>query len=114
MNVADSNARFINLAAPLFRDTHTVIDHLNRELAVVAAGPHRDNAAFHFRCDPVPDSILHQRLQNHAGHEHIQGSRFNFFADLQLVPSEAHHLDIQIVIDEIQFLLERHKMELRL
>src|SRR5439155_7128300 len=35
MNVDDSNARLINLAAPMFLDTHNVIDHLNCQLPLV-------------------------------------------------------------------------------
>ncbi len=62
----------------------------------------------------MTQSILHQRLQNHAGHDHIERFRVDLFQDLQLVTAEANHFNPQVVVDEIQFRLKRRKVYLRL
>src|ERR1700756_4087705 len=55
------------------------------------------------------DRILYQRLEQHAGYHDIERSRIEFFDDAQFVASESHNFDIEIVIDEFEFVPQRHK-----
>jgi len=55
------------------------------------------------------DTVLHQRLQQHARHGQLQRARINFLDYAQLVRAETHHLDTQIILGEAQFLAKRDK-----
>ena len=50
----------------------------------------------------MPDAVLHQRLQKHAGHQKVRGLRIDLFHKTQLVP-EADHFDCHVIINEQQF-----------
>ena len=62
----------------------------------------------------MTNGVFDQRLENHAGNDHIQSFRINLLADPELVPPEAHDFNIEVVVDEVKLLLERDKMHLRL
>ena len=55
------------------------------------------------------DGILHQRLQQHAGDDHIERRRIEFLHHPQLVAPEAHDFNVQIVVDELELLAQRRK-----
>src|ERR1035441_1181495 len=52
------------------------------------------------------DRILHQRLQDHTGHEKVERGRFEFLDHLQLVTPKARHFDIEIIIQKLQLLAQ--------
>src|ERR1039458_8964094 len=52
------------------------------------------------------DRILHQRLQDHAGHKKVERGRLEFLDHLQLVTPKARHFDIEIIIEELQLLAQ--------
>ncbi len=55
------------------------------------------------------DRVLHQRLQQHAGHHHVERCRIEFLHHPQFVRPEAHHLNVEIVVDEFHFFAQRHE-----
>ena len=54
------------------------------------------------------DAVLDQRLQQHSRHHDIQRVLCNLLHDLQLI-TETHHLDIQVVVGELQLLPQRQE-----
>ena len=58
---------------------------------------------------PVLDGVLHQRLKQHGRNHHFEGLWIQLLDDSQLVAAEAHHFDIEIVVDEFHFLAQRNK-----
>ena len=50
------------------------------------------------------DGILHNRLQHHAGNNHVQSLWIEIFDDPQLLCAESRDFDIEIVVDELHFL----------
>ena len=105
-HVADADARFIDFGTPFVGNSHAVVDDLDHEPPFVTRDAQDDGAAFHLGRDAVPDGVLDQRLQDHAGNEHVQGLRIDLLADLQLVTPEPDHFDVEVVIDKIEFLLQ--------
>ena len=65
-----------------------------------------DGAPFHLAAQAVLDAVFHQRLQHHAGHQHIQRVRGDVRFEAQLV-AEADHLDGEVVLDEAQLVAQR-------
>jgi len=51
-----------------------------------AARAYADGAALHLVADPVLDGILHQRLEQHAGHQHIERIFGHIFSKRSLSP----------------------------
>ena len=49
-------------------------------------------------------AIFHNRLQQHAGHERFHRRIVNVLHDFQVFAAEAGHFDVQIVVNELQFL----------
>ena len=54
------------------------------------------------------DRVLHERLQDHAGHDGIERVRADLLVDLQLRP-EADVLDVEIFVDRFQLFAQRDK-----
>src|SRR3984893_14491783 len=72
-------------------------------------GAQLDSPAFQLRRQPVLQAIFDNGLQQHARNERLQGLVVNRFDKLQVVAPEARHLNVQVVIDEIQFFFQLHK-----
>ena len=66
-------------------------------------------SAFEARREPVLDGIFDDRLQQHAGNESFERLLVDFLEDLQLVAAEANHFDVEIVVDELELLAQRHE-----
>src|ERR1700674_1035816 len=49
------------------------------------------------------DRIFNERLQQHAGNHHVEGSGIEFLDHSQLVPPKPYHFNVEIVIDEFEF-----------
>ena len=47
--------------------------------------------------------------KQHAGHEGLQRVLVHVLEDLQIIAAEAGHFDIQIIVDKVELLLQRHE-----
>ena len=54
-------------------------------------------------------AVFHHGLKQHAGHKRLERLVVNLFNDFQIVFAEPRDLNVQVVIDELQFFLQRHK-----
>ena len=54
------------------------------------------------------NAVFDQRLQEHSWYHDVQGIFFDLLHDLQLV-AKSHHLDVQVVVGELEFLTEREE-----
>ncbi len=52
------------------------------------------------------DGVLHQRLQHHGGHHHVESDGIEVFHHAQFVAPEAHHFDIEIIVDELHLIAQ--------
>ena len=86
-----------------------IVLYFNDEGLRTPAAAEIDASAFDLGRQPVLDRIFHQRLEQHGGHQHLQRFRLEFLDDAKLVAAEAHDFDIEIVVDELDFLAQRHK-----
>src|SRR5262249_47551763 len=68
-----------------------------------------DATAVNLRRESVFDRILNQRLQQHAGNHDVERCRIKLFYDTELVAAEANNFDVEIVVDEIDFVLQRNE-----
>ena len=78
----------------------------------VAVLPHAaddDAAAAHLPRKPVLDRVLDERLQDHAGHDDVEGVGADLLLDLELRP-EADDLDVEILVDRLELLAQRHEV----
>ena len=96
---ADARAR--RTAGSRNRHADAVVFHLDDDLACGRPAAKEDAAALYFVGQSVLDGVLHQRLQDHAGNQVVERGGVEFLEDLQLLAPEAHHLDIQVVIEEL-------------
>ena len=64
-------------------------------------------AAFESRREAVLDGIFDNGLQQHAGDKGIQRVFVDFLENLQFVGAEAGHFDIQVIVDEVEFVAQR-------
>ena len=55
------------------------------------------------------DGVLHDRLQQHAGHKGLERALVHVLEDLQIVAAEASHFDVQIIVDKTELFVERHE-----
>src|SRR3984957_3400476 len=86
-----------------------VILDFNNQLRFRDPAPQVNAAAFDLGCQPVFDGIFHQRLQQHAGDYDIERGSGEFLAHSQLVAPEAHNFDIEVVVDEFDFVPQGRK-----
>ena len=68
-----------------------------------------DLAALDLRRQPMLEAVLHDRLQQHAGNEDLQGLGADLLHDIEVVAAKARHFDVQIIVNEREFLAERHE-----
>ena len=57
----------------------------------------------------VLDRVLDERLQQHARDHDVEGVGVDRFLDLQL-GAEAHRLDVQVLVDRLELLPQRHEV----
>jgi len=57
----------------------------------------------------VLDAVLDQRLKQHARNHGFQRRRIEIFDNLELVAPKAHHFNVQIIVDELDFLAQGDK-----
>ncbi len=84
-----------------------VVFHFNHHLRTGDAAAQKNAAAFHLRRQAMLDGIFHQRLQQHAGNHHVERGGIEIPHNIQLVPPETQHFNIEIVIDELKLFPQR-------
>src|SRR4029077_15478126 len=89
--------------------THAVVFDFDNQLGVRHPAAHVNAAAFDSRRKTVLDGIFDQRLQQHAGDHDVQGMRIEFFDYAQFVTAKADDFDVEVIVDELQFLVQRDK-----
>ena len=75
-----------------------VVDDLDHGVAPGASARDGDAAAADLARDAVLDGVLHQGLQQHAGHELVEGLRGDALLDDQRL-AEADGLDVEVLVD---------------
>ena len=68
-----------------------------------------NRSAFDLGTDAVTDSVLDERLQDHrlgTTTSSVSGS-ISFLIFGSFIAAKAHHFDIQVVVNKLNFLLER-------
>jgi hypothetical protein len=95
------------------RQADAIIFHRQKEFAVLAACAYSHHSRLFARLNSVPDGILNQRLQHECGHHAIQRPRLDFLFDTQFV-AESGLLNLDVALDEIQFLAEGEFLPVRL
>src|SRR5258707_396578 len=108
-HVAQPDSLNVHVGHLLFRDAHTIAFNLNSQPTVAASRSQFDFSPAQLRRQPVLQAILHHGLEQHARHKRFQGGIVNLLHDVQIVFSESRHLDVQVIVDELQLLAQRHK-----
>src|ERR1700683_1082255 len=65
-----------------------------------------DGATFNFAAQTVLYAIFNQRLQQHAGNQHIQTLGVHLFFKAQLL-AETSYFDRKVIFDEVQLVAQR-------
>ena len=66
-------------------------------------------AAFQLGRESVLDGIFHQGLEQHAGHHNVERLRIEILDHLQFVAAKANDFNVEIVVNEINFVAKRTK-----
>ena len=91
------------------RHADAIIFHLDNQAVAGVAAADMDAASVHLRREAMLDGVLHQRLQDHAGHEKVERGWLQFLYHFQLVTAEARDLDVEIIVEEFELLAQRHE-----
>ena len=108
-HIAQPNPFHIHVRKLFFRNPYAVVFNLDAQAAIAADGAQFDFSAADFRRKPVLQAIFDNRLEQHAGHERFQRGFVDLFHNFQVFAAEAGHFDVQVVVDELQFLAKRYK-----
>ena len=81
--------------------------HSQQKAIVITRGAHGDLSAAAVRGNAVADCILHNRLQKELWNGCIENLRRRFHAEAQAA-AEAHLLNGQVALKELEFLAERN------
>src|SRR6266404_1042156 len=97
------------MAHALFRYSDAVIFNHDYEARLPRFGSDREFAAAEFGRQSVLQRIFNNGLQEHAWNERVERVFVNLFVNLKIVASESRNLDVEIIVDEVEFLLQRHE-----
>src|SRR5215831_4726440 len=114
MDIANTDSRFVDLSLPALGYSDTIVDDFESKFSSRSPRSQGNGAPSDLGTNAVPYGVLDQRLKNHAGDGHLQGVRVDLLVDPELIGPETQDFDVQIVVDEIDFLLQGHKMNLAL
>src|ERR1700739_4947511 len=89
--------------------TDTVVLNFDDQARVCKAAAKINAAPLHLGGKTMLDGIFNQRLQQHAGNDHIERSRIDILDHAQLVGAKADHFDVEIIVDELEFVPVRCK-----
>src|SRR5262249_7903768 len=99
-SAADTTSRLDDLGSP---HTYAIVLDLDDQLRLGHSTSQKNTASFNLGRQPMFDRVLHQGLKKHTRHHDIQRRRLDFSHNFQLVSPESHHLNIEIVVDKLQF-----------
>src|SRR5208283_2352229 len=108
-HIAQADAFDIDMGHLFFGNADTVVLDFDVQAPIAVGGAQMDLAALQPGCQPVLEAVLHDRLQQHAGNEDLQGLGADLLHDIEVVAAKARHFDVQIIVNEGKFLAERHK-----
>src|SRR5712664_3135165 len=108
-HVAQSDAFDIHVRHLLFGNAHAVVFNFNMQPAVTRCRSQLNFSAAELGRKTVFQTILHNRLEEHAGDKGLEGLFAELLDDFEIVAAEAGHFDVQIIVDELQFFAERHE-----
>src|SRR5690242_8860451 len=83
-----------------------IIFNLYRQQPVMKPAAQVNGSAVDLRGESVLDGVLDQRLQEHAGDDGIERRFVEILDHAQLVAPEAHNLDVEVVVDELELLAQ--------
>src|SRR6266403_5783480 len=106
-HVAQSDAFDVHMRHFLFGDTHAVVFNFDVQPAVMRGGPQLNFSAAELGRKTVLQTILHNWLEEHAGDKGLEGLFAELLDDFEIVSAKAGHLDVQVIVDELQFFAER-------
>src|SRR6185312_937404 len=86
-----------------------ILNFKNQAMLRLQAAAQGDLSPVNLRRESVFDGVLHQRLQHHAGDNHLQAERIEVFYNPQLFGAEASDFDVKIIVDELHFLPQHYK-----
>src|SRR5258706_4178202 len=107
--IAKPNSLDIYVRHFLLRNAYAIVFNLNPQTSVAIRGAQLDSAPIDFRRQPVLQTILHDRLQQHAWDERLQRLFIDLFHNFQVVAPKPRHFDVQVIVDELQLFAQRHK-----
>src|SRR6185437_11916080 len=85
----------------------TIVLDFQFDLSGEAAGAKSDGAAGELGGEAMADGVLDNRLQQHAGHEDVEGVGINALFNAEFFRSEAHDLDVEVVVHEGELFAQR-------
>src|SRR4051794_3397936 len=92
------------IASVIGGHSHTVVLDVDAQAMLRLQPASEKNASpLNLRSESVFDRVLHDRLQHHAGHNHVERLRIEVLDHSQLVGAKSCYLDVEIVVDEIYF-----------
>src|SRR5579863_4684394 len=109
VNIADADPAAVNFLQALARHSHAVIIDFDSQPPIPPVRSKTYRAALEARRQSMLDGIFNNGLKQHAGDENVHRILVNFLEDLQVIASEPNHLDVQIVVDELDLIPQRHK-----
>src|SRR5208283_3235870 len=68
-----------------------------------------DASRIHLGRKAVLYGVLHQRLQDHAGHKVLERGGLEFLHHRQLVAAEARNFNVEVVVEKLKLLAQRNE-----
>src|ERR1700680_3182169 len=109
MHVADADSIAKNLRHTVLRNPHAIVFDFDDQARIARRGTNRNLASANFSGKPVLQGVLDNGLQKHAGNKSVERGLLDLLVNPKIVSTETCDLDIEIIIDEVEFLLQRHK-----
>src|SRR5258708_3460137 len=107
--IAQPDAFDVDVRQLLFGDADTIVGNLDEQPSVAVRCSQLDFSASQLWREPVFQAILHHRLEQHAGHKRFERGFVDVLHNIQIVFSETRYFDVQVIVDELQLLAQRHK-----
>ena len=109
VDVAQADPVAQRVLEPLLGHAEAVVAHFDDDVLVADHRADRNASAADFPCKPVLDRILHQRLQQHARHDHVERLGADPLVDTQL-RTESDDLDVEVLVHRLELFAQRHEM----
>ena len=92
-----------------FGDADAVVFDFDMQAAIAVGGAQLDLAAFDFGGQAVLETIFDDGLQEHAGNKGFESVFVEFLDDFEIIATEAGDFDVEIIVDEFEFFVERNE-----